>query len=119
MEDVTGYAPQDYVQSNEQVDREELIRLFGGQYKVPGYETLRGRYIAGKIANKLSKSRDDKKRRLILAARDSDGIKYVYITACKDERLLKIIRRRVERDINSKKASLDILEHQLSMFDEN
>ena len=112
-----GYEPRDYVENNEQVDREELMLLFGGRYKVPDYETLRGRYIAGRIAQKLSSARDEKRRRLILAARDGDEIKYIYVTACKDKKLLKFIQRRIERDIDGKNASLQIVERQIGMFD--
>jgi len=95
-----------YVESRGTVGRDELKELFGGDYDIPDYWTLSERYIAGKIAQDLSHSRDKKKRRLILAARCKDGIKYVCVPSCGDAAVLKTIKERIARDIAGQNSSL-------------
>ena len=103
-----------YIEScGESVDREELIGLFGDSYDVPDYDTLADRYIAGRIAQDLSRARDDDKRRVILAARDKDKIKYVYIHVCRNVELLTNIQQRTQHEIDGRTASLEKVEFQL------
>jgi hypothetical protein len=108
-----------YIAGKETVDRDELIRLFWPDYDVPPYKVLAERYIAGKIAQDLSALRDDKKRRLVLAARCEDGIKYIYITACKSPRILRNIRFRILHDIHGQEVSLEKVETQLEEIGED
>jgi hypothetical protein len=96
-----------YVADKEQVSRDELVGLFGDKYKVPSYETLSHRYISARIAVQLSAARDDKSRRLILAARDENGIQYVFIPSCDNPVTLKNIRERIVYDIHGQEASLE------------
>ncbi|MDR3319239.1 MAG: hypothetical protein LBS99_07340 [Clostridiales bacterium] len=95
-----------YVESREYVDRDELTGLFGNRYTVPDYDTLSERYIASRIARTLSAFRDGENRRMILAARCRDGIKYVCVASCKNAPLLKNIKRRITNDIDGQTASL-------------
>jgi len=109
----------DYVESREYIDRDELIKRFGDRYTVPDYETLSERYIAGRISQTLSAARDEQNRRLILAARGKDGIRYVFITACKNVHILKTIKERIARDIDGQTASLQKVDLQLQTVDGN
>jgi homoaconitase/3-isopropylmalate dehydratase large subunit len=106
-----------YVETKETVDREELVQLFGDRYAVPSYEMLSERYIAGKIAQDLSAARDEEHRRLILAARYKEGIKYVFISSCKNSRMLQKIKLRIAADIHGQEVSLNKVNTQLKGLD--
>ena len=95
-----------YVEALGTVSREELMDVFGDSYDVPDRETLSGRYIAGKIAQDLSRARDKKKRRVILAVKDKDGTKYVFIPDCSDAGVLETIKTHIAHDIEGHTASL-------------
>jgi hypothetical protein len=90
------------------------LERFADRYRVPPYEKLARSYLAAKIAQGLASARDGDGRRLILAKRGKDGVRYVNITACRKLPVLRHIRQRIQKDIVGQGASLEKVELQIA-----
>jgi hypothetical protein len=108
-----------FVGGKEVVTREEIIALFGDNYKIPSYEKLSKSYIASKIAQSLATARDEDGRRCILARRGREGVHYVNIDICKDLPVLVHIHSRIENDIIGQSASYEKVDSRIKAIEDS